>query len=101
MLAWLRGFYDGDGYVNKTMVGNTSKDLLLEIKEVFQIKNPVRISKKAKQFYGDNGRLHTRKNFWILSLGAKLFNEMIRLSKKYNIGLKRKERFFSERLENK
>ena len=74
------------------MVGNTDKELLLEIKKVFQIKNPVRLSKKAKQFYDDTGRLFNRKNFWILSIGTKLFNEMIRVSKNYNIGLKRKER---------
>ena len=83
-LVWLRGAYDGDGSSNKTELGSASKMYLKSIKRAFKIKHPLRSPKS---------------NFWVLSLGARLFNSMTTVSMEYGLGLERKNKHFSENRE--
>jgi len=100
ILAWLRGYYDGDGNSYKTSIGSSNIELLQEIRKYFYLKYPIRQSKKHYIYDDDAGKIHIRKNYWILSLGARLFNEMSSLCKLYEVGLSRKDKIFSERLES-
>ncbi len=73
-LAWLLGYYDGDGHYmggKSATISSSNESLLKQIKNSFMIKNPVRKYKYSKS----------------LSLGPKLFEAMI-LS--YKNSMKRK-----------
>ncbi len=64
VLAWLLGFYDGDGHYHggrSAMIGSSSKSFLKEIKEAFMIKNPVRSYNNSKS----------------ISLGPRLFDALM------------------------
>ena len=82
-LTWLRGAYDGDGHSDRTELGSASRQFLESIRQVFKIRYPVRPHSSAP-------------NFWILSLGARLFNAMSSVSMEYGLGLERKNKHFSE-----
>ena len=82
-LVWLRGAYDGDGHSDRTELGSASKQYLESIKTAFRIKYPVRPQSKGK-------------NFWVLTLGARLFNAMSSVSIEYGLGLERKNAQYSE-----
>jgi hypothetical protein len=60
-LAFLLGYYDGDGTVKTSKITSGSKRFLEQIKEMFKIKNKINIRKGAYDLY----------------LGADLFNEML------------------------
>ncbi|MBA7504718.1 hypothetical protein ES706_03372 [subsurface metagenome] len=63
-LAWLLGFYDGDGHYGgerSASIASSSKTFLESIKRVFLSKNSVRIYEKSKS----------------LTLGPDLFEAMI------------------------
>lgn len=82
-LVWLRGAYDGDGHSDRTELGSASRQYLESIRRTFKIRHPV--------------RPHPSKpNFWILSLGARLFNAMTSVCMEYGLGLERKNKHFSE-----
>lgn len=88
-LAFLLGYFDGDGTVKTSKITSGSKKFLEQIKDLFRIKN----------------KIHIRKGAYDLYLGADLFNEML---DNYSKSLKRKrirlessaerrKRFLSER----
>ncbi|MFX0083048.1 MAG: hypothetical protein ACFE94_14965 [Candidatus Hodarchaeota archaeon] len=92
-LAWLLGYYDGDGNSNSTRITSSSKNLLNEIKSEFNIKFDV----KQQYDKGEKSRLDgviSTKPHWRLTLGASLFNEMIQ---NYQDSMKRKRRIFKEK----
>lgn len=76
-LAFLLGFFDGDGKEGKTSFHLGSKMVLDQIKEKFSIHHNVYPDKDGKS--------------WYLSLGAKLFNEMMY---NYENSLERKRKIF-------
>ena len=75
-LAFLLGFFDGEGKEGTTNLHLGSKKILDQIKEKFDIPHDV---------YPD------KEGYWYLSLGGKLFNEMM---DNYNYSLGRKRRTF-------
>lgn len=60
-LAFLIGYFDGDGTVGTSKITSGSLKFLRDIKQKFNIKN----------------KIHTRKGAYDLYLGADLFNEML------------------------
>lgn len=80
-LTWLRGAYDGDGHSDRTELGSFSQEYLEDIRRAFKIKYPVRP-------HGEN--------FYVLSLGARLYNAITKVCKDYDLGLRRKDYSFSE-----
>jgi len=104
-LSWLLGLYDGDGFQGKTMVCSKHQGILEQTKLYFNIKYEVR------EFYF-NGENYIRnyenitdiientlkvnsslRFFYILTLGARLFNEMMR---NFKFSLNRKRNNFNE-----
>jgi len=77
-LAWLYGYYDGDGLKASTAITCGSKEMLEEIKELFDI------------YYDVNGK----DGNYYLTVGAHLMNKM---QSTYDKGLPRKRRFWDER----
>jgi len=78
--AWLLGFYDGDGEYHggySANVGGASKELLLEIKELFEIKNEVKEKTKPGAQREIFGREFISKGYWILYLGPNVFKRML------------------------
>ncbi len=80
-LAWLLGFYDGDGSQDTTLIYSASK-VFLE-----QIKNKLGLGWEVKEIK------RPQKNYYYLRLGAEIFNEMMR---NYQYSMKRKRRKFRE-----
>jgi len=64
-LAFLLGFFDGDGETGTSQIDSKSKRFLEQIKGNFNIKYEVRPNKNKDGI------------FWRLTLGAELFNEML------------------------
>ena len=72
-LAWVLGYYDGDGNANSTRITSGSKEFLEQIRLKFNILYEVKIQhKKGKISNFDN--IIATKSHWRLSLGASLFN---------------------------
>jgi len=92
-LAWLLGYYDGDGQSNSTRITSSSKNFLKEIKSEFNINFDVKHLYDKGKIFRLEGVVSTRSH-WSLTLGASLFNEMIR---NYPYSIKRKRRIFNER----
>lgn len=80
MLAWLLGYYDGDGLQGRTDILSANRDFLENIRKFFDIQFGVR-------------KDHEDNNVWSLTLGASLFNEMIM---NYKYSLERKRKSFDE-----
>lgn len=81
-LAFLLGFYDGDGDQGRSRISSSSKKILEQIQRKFNV------------LY----RIRRHKGVWQLSLGGKLMNEM---QINYVNSLKRKRKFFHEQNYNK
>lgn len=92
-LAWVLGYYDGDGNANSTRITSGSKEFLEQIRLKLNIQYEVKIQyEKGKISNFDN--IIATKSHWRLSLGASLFNEMMRT---YKNSMPRKRRTFNER----
>jgi len=85
LLAFLMGYYSGDGHKNSTEIGSSNFRLLLQIKNALDVKYKIQIRKNE--------------DFYVLTLGSRIFNEMINVCYPYKLGLKRKIRNFSEHKE--
>ena len=96
LLAWLLGFYDGDGIQDRTQVCSTNRNFLKEIKKIFHIKYEILQVRNSDIFKDLNFKIHERKSFYTLTLGARLFNEMMI---NYGDSLSRKRKLYSERYE--
>ncbi len=86
-LAFLLGFYDGDGIQGETAITCGSKKFLEGIKKKYNLVHQIRYY-KSKSILND--RL-IEGSGWRLSLGAKLFNEMMY---NYRRSLPRKRKLF-------
>lgn len=72
-LAFLLGFYDGDGIQGETAIISGSKIFLKQIKKKYNIIHKIRFTKSESFF---EGRL-IKGSAWRMSLGAEIFNEMM------------------------
>jgi len=100
LLAWLRGYYDGDGNSGSSMIGAASKQLLVKIRHSLNIKNPVRRVKKSFTYIESDGTFHHQNSFYVLSIGTDLLDEIMVLFKSNKLFyLKRKDYRFSFSLE--
>ncbi|TFG24853.1 MAG: hypothetical protein EU529_03025 [Promethearchaeota archaeon] len=86
-LAFLLGYYDGDGSEGSTVLSSGSKKFLEQIKDKFNITYDIRL-KKCNSII--NGRRVKGKGY-DLALGAELFNEMMH---NYSESMKRKRKIF-------
>jgi hypothetical protein len=97
VLAWLRGYYDGDGISNTTRIIAANKQFLVKIKNTIKIKNPVAKIAKSRIYNDKYGKKHTIRAQYSLTIGARLFNEMSSIFKHYKVPLlKRKDKYFNE-----
>ena len=88
-----RGFYDGDGWSNRTAIGAANKQFLVKIKNKLKIDLPVRKVKGSSTYLDEEGKLHILKSFYALSLGAETFDKMTKTIKDKDLFyLKRKKR---------
>jgi len=86
-LAFLLGYYDGDGTEGSTVITSGSIKFLEQIKSKYEITYEMRY-KKSESIINDK---EVKGEGWDLALGAKLFNEMIR---NYLYSMPRKRRIF-------
>ncbi len=86
-LAFLLGYFDGDGQQNTTKICSGSKIFLKQIKESFNL--PFNITHNKDVSIIDQREIHGERYY--LTLGAELFNEMM---KNYKNSLPRKRRHF-------
>lgn len=94
-LAFLLGFFDGDGTQGTTRITCGSRKFLEQIKEMFQLQ--FKILDKHSDGYIEGRKI--RGNGYSLCLGANLFNEMM---SNYSNSLPRKRHYFGsndERIE--
>jgi len=108
-LSWLLGLYDGDGFQGKTMVCSAHKEILKQIKTYFNIKYDVREYYFNGESYirnymniteiiDNNTKVNSSLRFlYILTLGARLFNNLMR---NFNNSLIRKRNTFNELTES-
>jgi len=88
-LAFLLGYYDGDGTQNRTIVSSGSKRFLEQVKDRFGLSNEVLVDSSDRE---SNGR-KTRGTKYLVSLGPKLLNEMM---DSYADSMPRKHRLFCD-----
>ncbi len=86
-LAFLLGYYDGDGTEGSTVISSGSRMFLEKIKEKNDIEYELRY-KKSESIINEK---KVKGESWDLALGAKLFNEMIR---NYQFSMLRKRKIF-------
>jgi hypothetical protein len=86
-LAFLLGYYDGDGTEGSTVITSGSKKFLEQIKEKYDIKQEMRPKKSCSVL---NGR-ELKGEAWDLALGAVLLNETMR---NYPYSMARKRKIF-------
>ena len=96
-LAFLLGFFDGDGTQKRTIITTASKKFLEDIKLLFNLSFKIHI--KLPTEHKMNGRKINSGKVYYMCLGAKLFNEMM---DNYEHSLPRKRKYFcteEERIE--
>ena len=92
-LAFLLGYFDGDGRRNTTMISSGSERFLRQIKKRFDLPYKIRMDKREKEIYG---RKINGTNY-MMFLGAQLFNKMM---KNYTNSMPRKRWSPCERKES-
>jgi len=88
--AWLLGYYDGDGNYRggySARVKASSKDLLLEMKELFEIRNEVRTINEKGDSFVVYGKETISLGYYALTLGVDVFRHML---SSYIYSMKRK-----------
>ncbi len=79
-LAFLLGFYDGDGSLDPNSryarIYNTKKEFLLEVKSLYGIDNDIHMVKK-EVFDEQTGKI-VHKSVWALGLGSEFLNELMK-----------------------
>ncbi|MHA1701251.1 MAG: hypothetical protein ACTSWK_03185, partial [Promethearchaeota archaeon] len=86
-LAFLLGYYDGDGTAGSTVITSGSKKYLEQIKEKYEIEYELKFKKSRSKI---NGR-EVKGEAWSLALGARLLNEVMR---NYTFSMQRKRKIF-------
>jgi hypothetical protein len=84
-LAFLLGYYDGDGKMGTTQIASGSKNFLEQIKSYFKLKNKIRL--QISNYFDPIKNRFVKGSTYILYLGPDLFNEMLA---NYQNSLKRK-----------
>jgi hypothetical protein len=92
LLAWLIGYYDGDGIYNTTRISSSSKDFLEKIRWKFNIRYKVKKHYDSDKQFSLEGVISKRPH-WTLSLGMSLFKEMIQ---NYENSMPRKRNFLKK-----
>ena len=88
-LAWLLGFYDGDGEMNSTRISSSSREFLQEIKRALRINSKIRLAFDiGKKSYLEG--VIAKKSHWRLALGVSIYKEMMQ-NYKNSMPRKRKE----------
>lgn len=88
-LAWLLGFYDGDGEMNSTRISSSSREFLQEIKSALRISSKIGIvHEKGKKSYLEG--VVAKKTHWRMALGVSVYKEMMQ-NYKNSMPRKRKE----------
>jgi len=92
LLAWLRGYYEGDGTAQTTSIVSVNYKLLDNIKKELSINYKIGISVQSSKLLDIDGNIHDRKRVYRLALGAGIFNEMTSICKLEGVQLlKRKD----------
>ncbi|MFW9876772.1 MAG: hypothetical protein ACFFG0_27065, partial [Candidatus Thorarchaeota archaeon] len=86
-LAFLLGYYDGDGTAGSTVIYSGSKKFLEQIKTKYKINYDLKYKRSESIINGKE----VKGEAWSLALGAKLFNEMMR---NYQFSMPRKRKIF-------
>lgn len=73
-LAFLLGYYDGDGKQNSTEIASGSIRFLEQVKDRFGLPYKIQMEKREKEIYGRTIKNGTEYRLW---LGVNLFNEML------------------------
>jgi hypothetical protein len=91
-LAFLLGYYDGDGRTHTTMISSGSLQFLGQVKERYKLPYKIYVDKRQKEIYGRKlkGTNH------MMHLGSELFNKMM---KNYTNSMPRKRWIPCERKE--
>jgi len=92
LLGWLLGFYDGDGISKRTDICSADKHLLELINDKFNIRYPVSLKLNPSDLSNDV-IIKSNKPIWRLTMGATLFNELL---KNYKNSMERKRHFMNE-----
>jgi hypothetical protein len=92
-LAFLLGYYDGDGRRNTTIISSGSIRFLKQVKRRFKLPYKIYVDRRQKEIYGRK----LKGTNYMLHLGPELFNNMI---KNYTNSMLRKRWFPCERKEN-
>jgi len=74
-LAFLLGYYDGDGKTQSTIITTGSKQFLEDIKKLFDL--PFKLRTERRITFHDHRKRSSNSETYELSLGAELFNEMM------------------------
>jgi hypothetical protein len=88
-LAFILGYYDGDGIKDRTIITSGSKRFLQQIKNRFNLKYNVREDSGIRQI-GDRTIVGTK---YLMSLGPELFNNLMKC---YSDSMPRKRRVFCD-----
>ena len=87
-LAFLLGYYDGDGTKGTSRIKSASRKFLEQIRSLFNIKYEIKLLDGEKKIRSHDGSIRIIKGkCYVLVLGADLFNEMI---ENYENSLQRK-----------
>jgi len=92
-LAFLLGYFDGDGRRNTTKISSGSERFLKQVKKRFDLPYKIYVDKRQKEIYG---RKLNGTNY-MMCLGPELFNKMM---KNYSNSMLRKRWFPCERKES-
>jgi hypothetical protein len=92
-LAFLLGYYDGDGRTHTTTISSGSRKFLEQVKERYRLPYKICVDRRRKEIYG---RKLNGTNY-LMHLGASLFNKMMR---NYADSMERKRWFPCEREES-
>ena len=83
-LAFILGFYDGDGTLDKrgnqmsARIYSSNKKFLDQVKEVFEIENDVLNNTKPGEISYIFGEPVVSRGYYLLTLGVKVFTGMLR-----------------------
>ena len=91
-LAFLLGYFDGDGQQGTTRIYSGSKKFLIDIKRKFKIRNEIKVDHRTEYIHPITQKI-IKKNTYVyrLALGSNLFNKML---KNYPYSIERKRKIY-------
>ncbi|MGB5909590.1 MAG: LAGLIDADG family homing endonuclease [Promethearchaeia archaeon] len=85
LMAFVRGYYDGDGFSGTTRICSSSKQFLVRLRQALNIEYRVLRSTRSNLYKDENGKIHFQRAQYSLSIGAQLFKELTDLCKRSNV----------------